>query len=367
MLKKVPYLNGFVTIDPEENIGRHIFNTGVYEPNLIRIVTECVGAGFDFVDVGANIGLHTLAAGFAATNLNQKRIAFEPEPTIFQQLQQNCADNQIEVEFHPIGISDKPGELTLYRTTNDNAGGHSFVHRENTAPSGAVEVKTLDAVLEEADRKRPTLIKIDVEGFEVQVLRGGRSWLSELENAVVLVEITPELEVENELLAELDEAGFSHRMIIDDTDTFDAVGYLLNDYFNLACWKGPQADQVMQRLIADLAIQRVPHNAADFVEWDRYSSVRLRPGQSRDHIEQSQRFTELSSRIEHLESQMGLAEFDFSYGVIGKIRQLWYSVGAKWGVRYVANQQEQVNREMLDLIKTQQAELERLHQIIDKS
>jgi FkbM family methyltransferase len=373
MLQKVPYLDGFVYIDPEENIGQHVFSSGVYEPNLIHIVTKCVEAGFNFVDVGANIGLHTLAAGFSSKHLNQTVTAFEPEPEIYRQLAHNCAENQLDVILYQIGLSNQMGELTLYQSTDHNAGAHSFIHRANTAPAGTVPVKTLDTVFENSDATLPTLIKIDVEGFESQVLQGGRGWLQGLQDAVMLIEITPHPTEtadasdinQPSLIDQINAAGFLHHIVINDFDTFDEYGHLRNDYFNIACWKGEQADKVMTHLIPELAIQQVPYNAADFVDWERYSTVKLHPGQTRTQIGQSKQFAELATKVEQLEGKLNLTEFDFTPSLIGKIRKTVYGIGAKWGVRYLAHQQEKINRELLDLLKIQQAELEQLRQIVN--
>lgn len=376
MLQKVPYLDGFVYVDPQENIGWHIYHSGVYEPKLIQIVTSCMESGFDFVDIGANIGLHTLAAGFAAKNRDQALNAFEPEAEIYRQLVKNCSENNLDVLCHQIGLSDQVGELTLYVSTDHNAGAHSFIHRESTSPAGTVPVKTLDLVFEKSDRSRPTLIKIDVEGFEMQVLKGGMGWLSELQNAVLLIEVTPNPTsskkdnqvsddfARSELITQIEAAGFAHRMIIHDFDTFDEYGNLYNDYFNIACWKGGEADKLINRLIPDVAIQRIPYNATGFIGWDQFSTVRLRPAQSHEQIDRERRLAAIAADIKAVERKLIFKEFGFSESLIGKIRKLWYGFAAKWGVRYLADQQYEINHKLFNIIKSQQEEIEYLrHQL----
>ena len=66
---------------------------GRYEPEVSSVIQAFIRVGFSFVDVGANIGLHTLAAAFARTNDGQRVIAFEPEPSTFELLQRNVASN----------------------------------------------------------------------------------------------------------------------------------------------------------------------------------------------------------------------------------------------------------------------------------
>lgn len=356
-LQEIPYLEGTVLVDPAANIGRHVIRDGVYEPNLIKLIQHCSKAGFNYVDVGANIGLHTLAAGFAGKTQGITLTAFEPEPTIFQQLTQNCEQNGLAVTLHQMGVGSEPGELTLYQSTDHNEGSHSFIHRDNTSPAGSVPVKTLDAIFAANNVAEPTFIKMDVEGFEAHVLRGGQTWLGQLENAVVMLEVTPPLLEQAtgklDLLAELNAAGFLQKTIIHDFDTFDEFGNLYNDYFNIACWKGKKANEVMVPIIAEIGLKRWPFNVPQFVNWQDYSSQELLPRQSRQSLIMAQAITELEAKI-HLQ------EFTFQPTVIGRLRHALYSFAAKWSVRHTADQQSMINQEMLEMIKKQQAEIDLL-------
>ena len=368
-LQKVPYLDGTVLIDPTANIGQHVVRDGVYEPNLIKLIQHCVKAGYNYVDVGANIGLHTLAAGFAINGLPVSLIGFEPEPTIFQQLKQNCEQNNLKVTLHQSGLGSEPGELILYQSTDFNEGSHSFINRANTAPAGSVPVQTLDFVFTDCDPNASTFIKMDVEGFEAHVIRGGQTWLNQIENAIIMLEVTPPLLAqasgELDLLKELDAAGFDHRIIIEDYDTFDEIGYLRNDYFNIACWKGAKSAEVLAPLLAEISLKHIPFNAPNFIEWQAYSTNKLLPGRSAEDRAHANLIAQLPNKLAELETKSRLQEFEFQSTPVGRLRRIWYSIGAKWGIRFMTDQQSEINQALIEVIRVQQTEIERLRKHLD--
>lgn len=365
-LYQLPYLQGQVLIDPTQNIGQHVLLSGRYEPHIIEIVQAFAQAGFSFVDVGANIGLHLLAAAFHKTNPQQQFVAFEPEPTIFQRLQANCALNQLAfVQLHQTGIGDAVSTLTIHASTDFNEGSHSLLARPGTAPSGTVPVTTLDNLrpnLPEADT--PTLIKIDVEGFEPLALAGGQAWLSSLPNAAVLMEVSPVLlrdsgRSENELIEQLHQAGFTNHIIIYDSDTFLPDHHLINDYFNILCWKGEAAAAVYQQLPSFLTLPIIPPNAPDFVEWQRFSTVALRSA-SAAAVPHNELLAQLNSS-----KQIQELTFQSTIPLIAPLRRAWYSVAAKWGIRAVIQQQNQANEAIYQLLQQQQTQIDQQAQQIE--
>ena len=153
-----------------DDIGLEIFTHGVYEQEGIADVfavletlgVECGDAVA--IDVGANIGNHALrfAEKFSIV------YAFEPNPHTFQLLNFN-AQFASNVVLKNIGISDKAEVLTL-REELSNAGASSAVIDRSGTDKFQISVQPLDDVLPRLDKVR--LIKIDVEGMELQVLRG---------------------------------------------------------------------------------------------------------------------------------------------------------------------------------------------------
>lgn len=122
-----------------------------------------------FIDIGANVGVYTvLAAGVRQARV----IAIEPVPDTYDAFLDNINLNRISryVTAHNIGVAAQEGELrfsTVLGPTN-----HVLQEDEGGA-AVTVPVKTLDTVTADSS---PALIKIDVEGFEQEVLQGGGGW-----------------------------------------------------------------------------------------------------------------------------------------------------------------------------------------------
>ena len=145
-----------------------------YELGVQRTLDLLLQEGDLFVDVGANIGMITLHARhlIGATG----RIdCFEPNPQCVNAIRGHVRMNGIENVFvHPCALSDAPGSLDL-SLTSEHSGTATLVDVGNDAiRTIKVDVRIGDDAIEGA----PRVIKIDVEGFELNVLKGLRRTLS---------------------------------------------------------------------------------------------------------------------------------------------------------------------------------------------
>ncbi|GAA4437630.1 hypothetical protein GCM10023091_17120 [Ravibacter arvi] len=134
-----------------------------------------------FVDVGANVGVYTvLSAGVAGV----KVIAMEPAPQTFEKLRRNVVLNGLDrlVELLNLAIGDQEGEL--FFTANLDAINH-VVGADSQEDKIKVPSATLDKLL--AD-KEVTCLKIDVEGFEANVVNGAEDILRRRDLQVVIME-----------------------------------------------------------------------------------------------------------------------------------------------------------------------------------
>jgi len=124
-----------------------------------------------FVDVGANVGTYTILACAAK---GAKGICFEPVPSTFERLMDNLRINNLvqRVEARNIGLSDREGDLVF--TSGEDTTNHIVAGDEQASNVVQVKVLPLDAILEDVT---PSLLKIDVEGFEMRVLEGARQIL----------------------------------------------------------------------------------------------------------------------------------------------------------------------------------------------
>lgn len=155
---------------------------GLHEFPEMAFVLHLLRPGDLFVDVGANAGAYTLLAGAAR---GADVVAVEPMAPAFERLRANVALNGIgeRVRSFNIGVAARPGVLSFTR-----AGGPECrvaLAGEAGGAVVAVEVRALDALLEGA---APTMIKIDVEGFETAVIAGARSSLERPSLLALLLE-----------------------------------------------------------------------------------------------------------------------------------------------------------------------------------
>jgi FkbM family methyltransferase len=137
------------------------------------------------VDVGGNIG--TTALTFAASVPQGVVHTFEPSREMLASLRRNIAlSGAHNVVVHPMGLSDARARGHLQVATAGNPGSAFFVAGDGTAPDAdtdAAEVRSLDEELRDVDRI--DFVKIDVEGLELQVLRGARTLLQRHRPAVL--------------------------------------------------------------------------------------------------------------------------------------------------------------------------------------
>jgi FkbM family methyltransferase len=157
---------------------------GDFEPEITRLIRGCLAPGSIFVDIGANIGCHTLTAASLVGELGQV-FAFEPNPPIRELLENNLRLNQLErrVSVYACGLGSTPTRLSLRVPTpgsleESNMGLASFVALETPHDLIEVEVNRLDDVLPPENLSRCDLIKMDVQGYEAQVLAGMQQMLA---------------------------------------------------------------------------------------------------------------------------------------------------------------------------------------------
>jgi len=156
------------------------------QPYLLRQLARRCGCDI-FLDVGANVGLYSLLFG-AEGGISVH--AFEPAPTTFTELQRNIALNSSDmIQAHQLAASDQRGQVS-FGLVHELSGANSIldttIHDADTFTDRVkVEADRLDRRLDLGGRK--VCAKIDVEGHELQVLRGMRA-LFENNQFVVQVE-----------------------------------------------------------------------------------------------------------------------------------------------------------------------------------
>lgn len=136
-------------------------------------------------DIGANIGNHTV---YFAKKLNAEKIySFEPMPINYKMLEKNIADNDIQnVTTYNVALGAENSSAKMLIEQENNNGTAKISKNDNIAGE-TVKVITLDSL----NLPLPDFIKIDVEGFELNVLKGMRDVLRN-SNAIIQIEIDEE-------------------------------------------------------------------------------------------------------------------------------------------------------------------------------
>jgi len=167
------------------------------EPEMLDWIDENVRDDDILFDVGANIGIYSIYA--ALRNPKTTIYAFEPEYSNLHQLKQNIINNGLQSSIMPfsIGLGDNTGISSLHiqditpgsalhtlstQSLKKTQTGHEVVWKEGVA------CFTIDDLCEMAG-VRPTLIKIDVDGNETEILNGGKKTFNNKELRSVFIEI----------------------------------------------------------------------------------------------------------------------------------------------------------------------------------
>jgi FkbM family methyltransferase len=152
------------------------FILGIYEPGFTRNLQRHVEPGSFCLDIGANLGYFTLLMSLL-TGAEGRIVAFEPMPDTLQVLRKNIEVNQLKnVTVVGAAVSDHSGSVELLSqesqqfTKTASTVGYRLEGATRSTVASAIR---LDDYFGRADRL-PSVIKIDVEGGELEVLKGAR-------------------------------------------------------------------------------------------------------------------------------------------------------------------------------------------------
>jgi FkbM family methyltransferase len=157
---------------------------GLHEFEDMSFVLHSLTANDLFADVGANIGSYTI---LASAVVGARCISIEPIPDTFEKLKRNILVNSIQhlVEAYNIGISKEDGIIKF--TTGLDTVNHAADKGESLSEDLIeAKVRTLDGLL---TGKQPKIVKIDVEGFETNVIAGADRTLSQASLSAVIMEL----------------------------------------------------------------------------------------------------------------------------------------------------------------------------------
>ncbi|MCE7040571.1 FkbM family methyltransferase [Dyadobacter sp. CY312] len=156
--------------------------TGLYDHVEMLFLMHYLRPEDTFVDIGANVGVYSVLAGGVT---GAKSISFEPIPSTFANLKRNIVYNNLQdrTELFNMGVGDK--EETLVFSNALDAINHVITDGNYSGSVTNVPVNSLDNLMK---NRTPNFLKIDVEGFEANVINGATETLNRPELKVIMME-----------------------------------------------------------------------------------------------------------------------------------------------------------------------------------
>ena len=174
--------NTFLVVDKGMSSAELQIYTNLYDTNEMMFMMHYLRPEDTFVDVGANIGVYSvLASGVSGA----KSLSFEPIPSTFTRLKRNMDYNNLQskAELYNLGVGDK--EETLVFSNSLDAINHVITDANYSGSVTNIPVNSLDNLMA---NQIPNLLKIDVEGFEANVINGASETLKRPELRVIIME-----------------------------------------------------------------------------------------------------------------------------------------------------------------------------------
>ena len=180
----------FMDLDTSEFLQRELYIQRELDPSIRLEITRRLKPGETFLDIGANVGFYTLIAAKVVGRTGSV-YAFEPAPNTRAGLERNIQLNDFgNVTTVPVALSDATGIGELFLDAKKNSGAASLRRSPNSGESVSVVVDTYDNFAALYALPIPALVKIDVEGSEVSVLRGMTALLSRPDRPAIILEVS---------------------------------------------------------------------------------------------------------------------------------------------------------------------------------
>jgi FkbM family methyltransferase len=198
-----------VAVDKRCLVQRELLYKGTFEQEVLEILKSEIDSNDVFYDIGANVGLHSCVALKAGA---AQAVLFEPDQLNSSvarlNLQLNGFANFVLLE---LALDDMQCKRTFFGASPDNTGTGGF-SRVDRARSFLVPAERLDDVVVKYALPHPTILKVDVEGWEYSVLKGARQLLQGLPPRLIIFESDVDahgIALNRELMTYLSEFDFN--------------------------------------------------------------------------------------------------------------------------------------------------------------
>lgn len=237
--------NGFpLRIDSKDWISKTIYE-GTYERALLHFLDSLVLKDCS-IDVGANIGV-TLWHSLKNSKSSATFMAFEPSTQCFEALEITCDDLNHSGKIYDFAIGSADEYRSIYGLGNQlHSGAASLIsHSGVRGEEGEVQVRKLDSVLKEyLGNRLISLLKVDTEGYEAQVVSGATDSISTGKIEIMIMEVSPNfgsveyltnlsqlLDVKYSWFSLNEQGSFKRRACLDEISLSQALAF--NQQWNL--------------------------------------------------------------------------------------------------------------------------------------
>ncbi len=188
-----------IRLFPNDGVARLTYYFDYHEPEIFRFLDKYLKPGMTFIDVGANIGAYTLFAG-KRVGLEGKVIAFEPQAETFNRMVENIELNELtNIIAKQIAVGETSGKVEIVKDTDTSKSYtrimRSTIDQDSHDPNiCAINMISLDNYVCSHKLIKIDYLKIDVEGFELHILKGAKHILEKLIPSIIQVELIDEFQ-----------------------------------------------------------------------------------------------------------------------------------------------------------------------------
>ena len=176
-------------LDPFSHLGKILTDDELYEKDTCYMINKYIKKDSIFFDIGANEGFFSLVA--SKKIITGKIYCFEPQKNLLKIIEKNLLKNNFKNFFlldFGIGESEYFTNLNVFQDTNTGASSILKKHFLNTKKT-KIKIKSLDHfVSEERLYDQIDLVKIDIEGYEIQAIKGMENLLKEKKINTLLID-----------------------------------------------------------------------------------------------------------------------------------------------------------------------------------